>query len=300
MRTFIETHFGTVLFFSCFAGLFLPGLPKIPSESVVVALALLMFLSCCKLRDGGLETIRWRDVLLFYVLRYMALPVGLWFIAHALVPQWATGVFLLAVLPAGVASPAFANIYGGAVPPAFAIVILSQIAAPLLIPMQFAWESSVSVAPSPYRLFITMVWCIFLPMAAYALFRKHRSNDYIYARNKLFSVLLIAFIIALAIAKQRDVILLHGTALFVPFIIVLLCYACYIVFGWFCARGPRSEHITFAACSSFNNAALGVSLALLHFGPPEVLFMAVSEIGWALLPWMFRGWLMWGCKDVKI
>src|SRR5262249_49952310 len=103
--------------------------------------------------------------------------------------------------------------------------------------------------------------------------------------------LLIAFIIGLAVSKQRDVILLHGAELLMPFIVILLCYASYIIFGWFCARGSCDEHITFSACSSFNNAALGVSLALLHFGSSEILFMALGEIGWALLPWMFKTWL---------
>lgn len=290
MRRFVEHHFTSVLILSCFVGLFLPGLPALPSHTVIIALALLMFISCYRLRDSGLSAISWPSILRFYALRYVVLPVVLWFLMRALAPHYATAVFLLALVPAGVASPAFAAIFGGAVAPAFAIVILSQLAVPFLIPLQFSWESSVTVAPSPLALFITMVWCIFVPMLIWAPLRHHKPvADYFHAQGKFFSILLVAFIIAMAIAKQRDIILGNLAGLALPLMIALSCFFIFIAFGWLLGHGrPRNERIAYATCSSFNNAALGVSLALLHFGPEVILFTAVSEIGWSLLPLMLR------------
>jgi predicted Na+-dependent transporter len=113
-----------------------------------------------------------------------------------------------------------------------------------------------------------------------------------YAQNKITSILLVAFVIAMAISKQREVILTHGAALMGSLAIALLCFAGFIVSGWlFAWRRPPAERITYAACSSFNNAALGVSLALLHFPPPVTLFVAVSEVAWSLLPCMFSHFL---------
>ncbi len=292
IKRFIETHFGLVLLMACAVGLVFPPLAQIPNISVVIALAILMLVSCYRLRDGGFSSLRWRDIVLFYVARYVVLPVVLWALTHALAPAFATGVFLLALVPAGVASPAFASIYGGAVAPAFAIVIVSQILTPFLIPLQFAWLGGVAAAPEPKALFMTMVWCIFVPMLVYAAIRHHKpTSAYMYAQNKLFSVLLVAFVIAMAIAKQREVIL-SGEGLLGAFIITTLCFACFIAFAWFLLpKRPRNERITYTVCSSFNNAALGVSLALLHFAPDVVLFVAVSEISWSLLPFMFRFFL---------
>lgn len=292
LRRFIEAHFSLVLVLSCLAGLILPGLPTLPNVSVVVALALLMFTSCYRLRDGGLAAIRWGNVALFTLLRYAVLPIMLWLVATLLVPRYATGIFLLSVLPAAVSSPAFAAIYGGTVAPAFAVAIVSQLLAPFLIPLQFAWMSGVAVAPSPTALFSTMIWCILLPMTVYVGTKRHaRSAAWMYANNKLLSVLLVAFVIALAVAKQRTVILATGPNLLLILAICLACFALYIMIGWCLGGEDRAERITFAACSAFNNAALGVSLALLHFGPDVLLFVAVSEIAWALLPGMFKGWL---------
>lgn len=290
MRAFIETHSGTVLLIASFIGLTLPGFDLLPNGTVVIALALLMFISCYKLRDGGLSAIRWRDVAMFYVLRFVLLPVALWWLTRLLAPQYAISVFLLTVLPAGLASPAFVNIYGGAVAISFAVVIVSQLLTPFLIPLQFSFVNGAAVSPSISALFFSMVWCILMPMLAYAIARKHRASaDYFYRYNKLFSILLVAFIIGLALAKQRTVIFTSGWDLLIILTISFLCFACYILFGWLCAiHRPEPERITYAACSGFNNAALGLSLALLHFQPDIILFMAVAEFVWALLPVMFR------------
>ncbi len=292
LKKFIETRVSLVMILSCVAGLILPGMPQLPNESAIVALTLLTFFSCYKLKDGGFAAIRWRDIGRFYALRFLLLPIALWWLANLFIPDYATAVFLLSVLPAAVASPAFTNIFGGAVPPAFAIVIISQILSPLIIPLHFALIKN-AAAPAPAHLFSTLAICVLLPMAAYALLRRHKkSAAYFYAQNKFFSMLLVAFVIALAIAKQRDVILADPMAIGAPLLVTTCCFAIYIIFGWFSLRrAPRAERITFATCSSFNNAALGVSLALLHFPPPVILAIAVSEIAWSLLPAMMRVFL---------
>ena len=219
----------------------------------------------------------------------------LWFIAQQVVPNYAIGVFLLAVLPAGVSSPAIAHIYGGIVAPGFAIVILSQLATPFLIPLQFAlvghldMSHRLQVMPSPLDLFMTMVWCIFVPIMAYWFLRKkEKLATYILAQNKLFSMLLVAFVIAMAIAKQREILLSHIGDMALSLVVAVMCFVSFMVAAWaYAQRLSRPERITYAACSVFNNAALGVSLALLHFLPPIILFVAVSEIAWSLLPLLF-------------
>jgi predicted Na+-dependent transporter len=295
MKKIIETHFGLVLLLSCAAGMILPGMPDLPNVSAVITLAILMFVSCYKLRDGKFSDIRWRDVAVFYLLRYGVLPLLLWYIASWLVPVYAAGVFLQSVLPAAVASPAFTAIYGGAVAVSFAVVIASQLLTPALIPLQFALIGGEHVTPSPQQLAVTLVMCILLPMLVYAFTRRHqKSADWFYAQNKIISILLIAFVIALAVAKQREVILHNLDALLIALIANICCFTAYMLFGWFFA-GKRSheERIAFATCSGFNNAALGVSLALMHFAPEVVLFVAVGEIAWAILPMMMKWWLRW-------
>jgi predicted Na+-dependent transporter len=293
VKELVEKNFGLVLLLSCVVGMVMPGMPDLPSVSAVITLALLMFISCYKLRDGKISEIRGRDIAVFYLLRYGVLPLLLWWIASRLAPVYATGVFLQSVLPAAVSSPAFIAIYGGAVAVGFAVVIVSQLLTPALIPLQFMAIGGNHVSPSPQQLAVTLVVCILLPMFVYAFTRSHKkSAEWLYAQNKFISILLIVFVIALAVAKQREVILHNLDALLIALFVNLCCFAAYMLFGWFfAAKRSREERIAFATCSSFNNAALGVSLALMHFAPEVVLFVAVGEIAWSILPMMMRGFL---------
>lgn len=292
----IESHFGLMLMAGALLGLLMPGLDRLPNDTAVVILALLMFTSCYRLSDGDFSAIRWGQVSGFWFLRYGVLPLVLWGIAKFFVPDLAVGVFLLSVLPAGVSSAAIANIYGGAVAPGFAIVILCQLTTPFLIPAMFAllgyFDPATAVGqvvPAPFDLFMTMVWCIFVPMLVYAFVRKQQHlRQVMVAQNKLFSMLLVAFVIAMVIAKQRDVLLSHLPDMAFSLVAASLCFISYMLMGWYYVRRSEREiRVTFAACSMFNNAALGVSLALLHFSPAIVLFVAVSEMAWAMLPILF-------------
>lgn len=289
MRHFIETHFGVVLLLACVAGLVVPGLPELPNQAAAIALAFLMFVSCYKLQEGGFSSIRWCDISVFCLLRYIGLPLLVWWLATEIAPDYAVAVFLLTMMPAGVASPAFASIYGGVVAPAFAIAIVTQLITPLLVPALFAITGGSAVTPSPLQLFQTLVLCILLPMGIYALVKKHRpSNNWLTANNKIYSILIISFVIALAVAKQRDVILGNPLAALPPFGVAVACYVLYLVFGWYVLPRTPAERMTYATCSSFNNIALAVSLALLYFPPPVVLFTAAGEVAWACLPMMMR------------
>lgn len=258
----------------------------VPDDAASFALAMLTYASCFKLRDGGFSDIRWREILRFYLVRYVIVPVLLFVIVHRLLPDYALGVFLLALVPAAVSSPAFAHMFGGRVPPAFAIVIISTLLAPFLIPLQFMWASDVALDISPFGLFRTLAFCIFLPMVLYVLTRRFtRLANGMYDHVKVISILLVAFVIALVIAKQRSVILADIPALMLPFIVCLICYILFMLSAlWLARKEQRDTQITYVVCSVFNNVALGVSLALVHFPPKIILFVAVSEVAWAMLP----------------
>ena len=295
IKQIIETHFGAALVFACVLGLVLPGLPAVPNEASALALAALMFISSYKLQEGGFTSIRWGDVGRFWLLRYGVLPPLLWLVAQYFLPGYATAVLLLSVVPAAVSSPAFAGIYGGVAAPAFAIVVVSQLLTPLVIPAQFYLIGAEEVTPSPAHLFRTLLLCILLPMLCYWLCRKHQPSSRFFLRqNKFFSILLIMFVIALAIAKQREVILAAPLGLVGPLLVALGCYAVYLLGAWWLSKNrPPRERITYATCSAFNNAALAVSLGLMHFSGEVVLFVAAAEIGWSLLPMLMKAWLTW-------
>jgi len=290
---FVENHFTFVLLLACVCGLVTPGMSHIPDWTAGFVLGLLTFFSCFKLRDGGFEEIRWQRIVLFYVARYIVLPVLLLWLANSLFPQYAMAVFLLALVPTAVSSPAFVGVFGGHVASAFALVLLSTLAAPILIPLQFAWASDSTVAPAPMFLFKTLVMCVFIPILFYAFARRHHGlSAYVYRRNKFLAIILVFFIIALVVSKQRDLILSDVVAILPMFAINIACFLSFLFVGWFFVnKQAKQQRITFATCSMFNNVALGVSLALLHFPADVILFVAASEMAWATLPAIMNYWL---------
>jgi predicted Na+-dependent transporter len=294
MRDLIETNFGLVLLISCISGLALPALAAVPDASASVALAILTYASCFKLKDGGFSEINWRNVSIFYMVRFIILPIILLVIAKAFFPEYAAAIFLLAILPTAVSSPAFANMFGGRVPPAFAIVILSTALAPFLITLQCSLVlSDASVTPTPLPLFRTLTFCVFVPMLLYFMTQNlTRLGKVMYDNVKIISIVLVAFVIALVIAKQREFILNNTAGIVIPILLTLICYIIFLACGWLFVRGKdRETRISYATCSMFNNVALGVSIALLHFPQNVILFVAVSEMAWAVLPMMFRFFL---------
>lgn len=294
MRSLIENNFGLVLLISCVVGLASPALAAVPDNSAFFSLAILTYASCFKLKDGGFSEINWRDVSIFYVVRFVVLPILLLIIAKQFFPEYAAAIFLLAILPTAVSSPAFANMFGGRVPPAFAIVILSTVLAPFLITLQCSLVlSDPSITPSPLPLFRTLALCIFAPMLVYYFTRNFvRFGKVMYDNVKIISIILVAFVIALVIAKQREFILGNTAGIIVPILLTLVCYIIFLACGWlFAGKNDRAMKISFATCSMFNNVALGVSVALLHFPQNVILFVAVSEMAWAVLPMLFRVFL---------
>ncbi len=101
MKHFVETRISLVMLIACVIGLILPGLPALPDISIAVALAMLMFCSCYKLRDGGFSDLCWREILTFYIGRYLLLPPLLWLAAQQWLPDYATAILLISVLPIG-------------------------------------------------------------------------------------------------------------------------------------------------------------------------------------------------------
>jgi BASS family bile acid:Na+ symporter len=291
----IESHFGTVLILACVAGLFLPPLAAIPDQGLVLGLALLTFTACFRLSDGGFRGIDWPQALCFLGLRYFILPLMLLGLALFLAPAYAPGILLLALLPAGVSCPALTHLFGGRVALAFALTIPCFLLAPFYIPAMFALTGQAQLHTSPSAMFHTLVVALLLPVAVYALIgRKGRLNAHMRLRDKTYSILLVAAIITIVIAKQRETILAHPIALVQLFALVLPAYALFMFTGWFAPRrATREERIAYMTCSTFNNAALGVSLALLHFSAPVVLLMVAMEFTWALLPIAVKQWLRW-------
>ncbi len=70
--------------------------------------------------------------------KLLAIPLITWLIASAVAPEWAVGLTLVAAMPAGLTSPAIAAVFGGNLPLALWVVVVTSALCPVTVPVLLA------------------------------------------------------------------------------------------------------------------------------------------------------------------
>lgn len=281
MKRFIETHFSLVLLGSVFLGLAVPGLEHVPSWVVIGILACILFLACFKIRWEEIRRVHWARFGAFYAARYVAFPILLYFAFRLVSVRFAPAAFLLALLPAGVTSPAFAGLFGGSVSLAIVILSLTTLLVPLLLPAMVAAILGSSLAIDVKSLLTTLVATVLVPIGlASALRGKARVQALVTHWGNTVSILAVAATVTLVVTRHRELILSQPLQLAVPLALVSLTFVLLYGFGALLPGAANHERVTYAACSGANNLSLGISLAYLYFPTDTSLFLVLGEFPW--------------------
>jgi predicted Na+-dependent transporter len=279
----IENRLGLVLTVAMFLGLFFPGLNNLPDDTALYLIASVFFVSCFKISKKEFLEISVKRSLIFYSLRFIVLPLLLFFICQAILPQYATGVFLLSLMPAGIASPSVSGVMNGNLTMALSLVLVSSVAAPFVVPLMFYFTHPPVEGLDLNRLFVILSCVIFIPLLLHLPLRHLKTpNAWLIKNNKLLSVLLLGSLTIAVVAVQREKIISQWFDLGFSLLLLSLLYCFYYFWGWFVPPGKRrQERVTFATCSGVNNNALGISLALTSF-PDQALFLVLTSLPWVL------------------
>jgi predicted Na+-dependent transporter len=283
-RSFIDRNLNGVLIVSVLIGLFLPGVESVPDVYVPYILGVMVFFLCAKITMKEIQGLPIREALLFYVLRFICFPVGLYAISHLIVPEFAVGILLIALMPVGVTTPTLVGTLQGSVALAFVLTVVSNLLAPFVIPLAFLaveGSNSIEIASLSYTLFSV----IFIPSLIYFLLNKAKPalSSVVEKNSSFVPVILLGVIIAIVIAKQKyvffsDMLLLTNAAFFC----CLLFFTMYL-FGWLYHRGrDQKPKVTYSLCSGANNNALAISLALVYFPTETIFFVIVSQLIWVV------------------
>lgn len=295
MRTWLENHLGTTMAIGAVAGILLPGLDQIPSQVIIALLAILIYLSCFRVDPSSIRKVSPARLLLFTAIRFLIVPLIIYFGVYWVMPQHALGALMLGAVPAGVSAPAFTGMFGGSVVLALSLVVVTNLLAPFSIPVLLSlagYDSSVQIDTA--RVFLTLSIAVFAPIIIFALTRKSsKLVERILHFGRAWSVLLVSIIITLAIGSRRDLLLGSSLAtaeqLFLSSFIFLLLF----VAGWlFCPGNSREERIATSLSSGCNNAALGISISLLYLPHDVGVFLVLAEIPWIFGPVLFRRFLL--------
>ncbi len=286
MNEFAKKYFNLILFLSTVLGFILPQPGGFSGPLILAVLCFIIFASSFKVDfSPAFFRSQTRTIVGFYVLRFLLLPVLIFLVIQPFSPFYATALFLLAVLPCGVTSPAFSNVFNGNVSLALALLILSSSLTPLVLPFLGGVLMAEELKVDQFRLFITLFITVIFPYLAHLPLRKRQNiSRWMQSHDSFISIFGIAAIFALAIAEYRPILLTDTTQVFPFFLVNLSVFLFLYFFGysiWF--KAHKSDKIALLFSSGANNVALGVVVSFLYFPTQIGGFFVVSEIVWVLV-----------------
>ena len=294
MNDFAKRNFNLILFLSTVAGFILPQFGEISGILILCVLSLIIFSSSFKV-DFSIDFFRERALLItsFYIFRFLILPVTLFYLILPFSSFYASCLFLLFVLPAGVTAPAFTNVFGGNVALALVLLILSSFLTPIVLPLLSGLLMTEVLEIDQFKLFSTLFITVIFPYLIHLPFRKNLNvKNWMQNHDSFISIVGIALIFSLAIAEYKSV-LLSQPALIIPFFLIIL--AAFIVLylvGWSVFyKASKPNKIAMLFNSGANNVALGVVISFLYFPVKTGIFFIVCEIVWVLILIPVKRWV---------
>lgn len=290
VKAFISGNLSAVLVFSYAMGLFCPGLEALPNEWVPWLLAALVLMSCTRLSVQGINAVRPMQLIRFYVIRFLVLPLLLFGLTPQITPGFKEGVYLLALMPTGTMVAPLAALLNSNVVLALSLTVFANVLAPFVVPVMFSLTGVVTV--DVFSLFSTLSWVIFGPMVLYYfLVRPRPGLKRVVEGNASFvSMILLSLILMIILAEYRMVIWADPIFVLQSGGMMLLLIGVLFLYGW-CAAKEKADKISLALSSSFMNSALAVSLTFLYFPPLISIFIVISELRYLVILPLVKRWL---------
>lgn len=291
IRTFIEAHFGALLLLAFILGLTVPALENTPKNVILVLQATIILFACSKIRLADFSDFRARDVAGFYILRFILLPVLMFYAAALFAPEYKYALLLLGTMPCGATLPAMMNILGGNPALGLTATTLSGLLSPFVVSAIFAAVSTMGLQLDILGMFQTLFIVIFCPVLLYfGLLRRIEPLKLTMRTNaSMMAIILIFGVIMIVVAYQRERFFQEPEFFIEAFIIGAIAYFIYYALGWFLfRRRDLGTRISYSLMGGNNNIALGISLAALYFPEKEMFILVVWEILWIMGVTLFQ------------
>jgi predicted Na+-dependent transporter len=285
MKDFVNQYFSLILSISCLIGFIVPNFGSFTLLAIPLLLAIVIFASFFQMdftREVMAENLK--KSLTFYLLRYILLPILVFFCFRAVSPFYASAFFLMLLLPSAVSSPAFSGIFRGNINLSITTVIISNSLVPLIIPAFCAQLFHNSHPINGLKMFQTLFLTIILPLILHFPVRRAKAvKQFFVDNNSIIAVFGISLVFVLAIAKYK--IELVENVAFIPKFLAI-SFALYVLLyfaGWFLIpKNSRENKLTNSTSSGANNIGLGVAITILYFSPEINIFFIVAQFTWAL------------------
>jgi predicted Na+-dependent transporter len=283
---YLHRYFGLLLILCCLAGLVVPSAGKNTSLIVIVALGFIIFCSFFQvefsreaLRSGFGISVK------FYFLRFVLLPVAVYFAFGWISDFYAPVLLLSFLLPAAVSSPSFALLFGGRFELSLKLLLMSSFLSVLTIPFLMSLLLGSSVDIRATSMLMTLVYTIVIPFLLHLPLRSSRRIKSLAGRyNTLLTLIGLGVMFVVITARNKPEIVanpgLVGLFMFEAMLLYTLLYlAGYYLFP----SQPKEIRRTLSISSGANNIGLGVTITTLFFPGEMNIFFIVSQLVWIVM-----------------
>ena len=300
INNFINRFFGLILLLAALSGLFVPILNTNTSIIIIIALAVIIFTSFFNVElNRNLVTEDLLPVSKYLAIRFVILPVVLYYIIVPVSPFYAATFLLILLLPAAVSSPAFTAMFNGNVSLSLKILIFSSFLSILTIPMLCSWLLSKDVDIDSRHMFYTMVYTIVIPFIVHLPLRKLKGLKRVLITNSpLITALGLMIVFIAATSKNRSIIFDHPLKVLIYTLVSVISYLLLYLFGYgVMSRQDKTRRIAYSVSSGANNIGLGVTITALFF-PGEVnVFFIIAQLSWIFMLIPMRYFYKRGTRD---
>ena len=289
----IEKYFWAILIAGIMLGLWQPLPFTAPHWLPALILGTMLFLVFLKIDAIEIvEKMKNVKMMITIALLYMiVIPLIFYAVTRVFDYEMALGIMLLTAMPAGVSTPALADILKGNISMTMSIVIVTQMIAPFTVPLLFLLVGTKGLDINKLMVFKDIAIMVFLPLTL-AQIAKHYLQPLISRSQHFFTsanVFLLFAFVYVAISSQRDVILDNPVSLIwktaiLYLVFIVLHFAGYFIFY----RETRENRISMAVTLAYMNNGLAIVLASTYFAPGILVLMVLSEIPWNTLLGPFR------------
>ncbi len=278
-KIFAENNYTLILLMASLLGLGIPGIQDAPNSLFNILLAIVMFVAFLQPNASMKRELNIPRVISFYVLRFIALPIGLFCLTSVYLPAYSESVFVFSLLPAGMLAFTFTGFLQGDTLLSLSIILLSSLLAPIIIPVSLLLFTGSLVKVALAGIEITLLSTVVGPFILALPLRndkivKRISADY----GRLISVITVAVLIAIVFGRQRDLIFSNYQSIVPLLLISSIALAIFYLCGYsFAVFFSKREKVPYTVSSGFNNIVLGIGISLSYLPPQISLFLAISE-----------------------
>jgi len=290
---FLNRFFGLILLASCLIGLIIPPVGDATPVIVILSLAFIIFCSYFQMDlSGKTMTADLGISSAFYTIRFLVLPIILYYAVRWFSDFYALIILLTFLLPAAVSSPAFSHLFGGKPELSLKILLFSSFLSIVTIPFLLSLFAGSSIEVPAGKMLLTLVYTIVVPFFLHLPLRgigPIRNN--IIRLNSIFVLICLSLIFMVVTAKNKPVIFENLGLVVLYAVISILIYVLMYFLGYiiipFVSKQTRR---TFSISSGANNIGLGVTLTTLFFQGQINVYFIVSQLTWILALIPLRRW----------